>query len=390
MSGTKRGTEKWAYGYVRRNKAGKPSYVIYQKVLGRVYEVSTRAKTEAAAEAEYRRFEADRDAYSPGGPKKPDGVYLTPDLATEFLTWSAAPKEEGGKGNGARWVHYQSKYLVWWEPHLKGIDLRNAPIEKIEGPLKDTPSRPHKIEAIKALYSWLVTVRRAIKPTEDPTYRTLKVPQAKAAQLKKKKAMAPADYFELRSKLVKLSTTLSKAGRPVFSPYWIDCLDVLAGTGWHVSELERFSSEGTIQKVDHKDGAAILEVIHKSGSVHRTLVSKPVFEAAKRIRDRATEAAPRHEEAKRRERKTPAVRPFVPREGTFKGDALRTALQRACDALEIPRLHPGSFRHSIATHAIDQGAEIKATSDFLGHKSSQTTKKFYATFAVPSKVPTFT
>jgi len=360
--------EPWTGGHVHVGKDGTKTYVIRKRIGGKRYEVSTRASTRHAAELELRRFEADPEGYQPGGPKRPDPVYLDPQLSTEFLEWSAAPREEGGKGNSPRWVHYQSKYLAWWEPHLRGVDLRSAPIAKIEAALKDTPSRPHKIEVIKALYSWLVTVKRAIKPAEDPTFRTLKVPQAKAAQLKKKKTVTAAEYHQLRAKLEKLSLTKSKAGRPRFSAYWLDCLDVLAGTGWHVSELERFSVAGEIEEVEHVDGAAVLQVIHKSGAVHRTLVSKPVLAAAQRVRERGASSKETN--------------------GAFRGDALRTALQRACDALKIPRVHPGSFRHSVATHVINSGAALKTTSDFLGHKSTRTTKNFYGTHSVPTKVPT--
>ena len=43
---------------------------------------------------------------------------------------------------------------------------------------------------------------------------------------------------------------------------------------------------------------------------------------------------------------------------------------------------------AVATEAIERGATPEQVSAFLGHKSPQTTKKFYATLAVAPKIPT--
>ncbi|WP_050725166.1 tyrosine-type recombinase/integrase [Vulgatibacter incomptus] len=278
------------------------------------------------------------------------------ELGKAFLDWSVKVK-----GNTERWVKNKAAHLEWWRVHLKGIDLRNAPIEKIEKPLVGATSVMHRIETIKSFYSWLITVERKLKPNEDPTFRTLKVPQAKPAQLSKVKATTQADYLEVRAKLIAHIDDRGPGNRPLFSQEWIDALDVLAGTGWHVTELERFADGGVI---DHREAEGIAGVLvcprTKGGVPLRTAVSATVLEAATRIREK----------------------------GSFKGDALRTALQRACKRLGIPQVNPGSFRHSVATHAIGAGAEAGAAADFLGHRSEATTKRFYATHATPAKVPT--
>jgi len=363
--------DEWDGGFVRRTGAGKVIYVIRRQVGGRRYEVSTRCSTLRAAMAELARFEADPAAYLPGGPARPEPVLLTVDLGKAFLEWS-----RDAKGNTDRWVRNQAAHLEWWRGHLKGIDLRNAPIEKIEKPLKNTPSRPHKIIVLKAFYSWLVQVERKLKPTEDPTFRTLKVPQAKPEQRRRNKATSQGDYLAVREQLLELSKEKGGGGKPAFAPFWIDALDVLAGTGWHVTELERFAKGGAVEARESEGVAGILTCPRtKGGSPLRTAVSAVVLEAAKRIRAK----------------------------GEFKGDALRTALKRAAKRPGFPRINPGSFRHSVATHAISSGAEAGhsvpthaissgaeagATADFLGHRSEATTKKFYATHAVPVKVPT--
>ena len=70
-------------------------------------------------------------------------------------------------------------------------------------------------------------------------------------------------------------------------------------------------------------------------------------------------------------------------------------VMRACRAVKrpdggvgIPAFGPGQFRHSVATWAIQAGANPAAVAAFLGHRSPQTTRRFYATHAVTEKVPT--
>ncbi len=101
---------------------------------------------------------------------------------------------------------------------------------------------------------------------------------------------------------------------------------------------------------------------HKSGDVHRTAVGEEVLEAAKRLRARGWPADSEF--------------PFY--------DAIR----EACVAAKIPPFSPGAFRHSVATWAIEVGADPAAVAASLGHRSPATTRKFYATQAAPPKVPT--
>jgi integrase len=54
----------------------------------------------------------------------------------------------------------------------------------------------------------------------------------------------------------------------------------------------------------------------------------------------------------------------------------------------IPVFTPGRLRHSVATWAIEAGADPASLAAFLGHKSPRTTRRFYATHASPPKVPT--
>jgi site-specific recombinase XerD len=46
------------------------------------------------------------------------------------------------------------------------------------------------------------------------------------------------------------------------------------------------------------------------------------------------------------------------------------------------------MRHSIATAAVNAGADLEAVSAFLGHKNPKTTRRFYATHGAVRRVPT--
>ena len=74
--------------------------------------------------------------------------------------------------------------------------------------------------------------------------------------------------------------------------------------------------------------------------------------------------------------------------GAFDRVHFQTAVKSACLAAEIPPFGTGQLRHSVATWAINAGADPTAVSAFLGHRSPRTTRKFYATHAAPRKVPT--
>ena len=98
----------------------------------------------------------------------------------------------------------------------------------------------------------------------------------------------------------------------------------------------------------------------KSGEPLRTAVSAEVLEAGKRLLAR----------------------------GSLSFEKYGLAIKGACNAAGIPPFTPGRFRHSVATWAIEKGADPATVAAFLNHKSPATTRRFYATHAVPTKVPT--
>lgn len=322
--------ETWPGGYVHRDAHGRPTYVIRRRIGGRRITVSTRRRTLQAAMLELQRFEADPEGYSP---LEAHRVVLDDALAVEFLTASQR------KGNTTGWVRDQKASLIWWQEKLGAVDLRKASVARMQEALADAPGRRTKIETIKALYSWLVEQGR-IRATEDPTFRVLKVPAPRPEQWEREKAI-PREVHAL---------WLTLLGEP-----WRSALVLLAATGWHVKELERFAAGGEIR-------GEVLELPRtKRGRPHRTRVGEDALPAAKLLLDR----------------------------GRIRNDALNRTLRRIEErhlrlgGPELPKLDPGSYRHTVATWAIEAGEDPALVAKFLDHVSEETTLKFYATHAVP-------
>ena len=118
-----------------------------------------------------------------------------------------------------------------------------------------------------------------------------------------------------------------------------------------MSELLRFAREGVIEK--HESGDTVLVFRHKSGRPHLTRIEPLLVPLAQRVRAR----------------------------GGFCESRLYMAIQDACAKAGVAPYGPGSYRHTFATRKMNQGAAVAAISAYLGHQSSQTTRRFYATLA---------
>jgi integrase len=329
----------WDGGYVRTDAHGR-SVVIRQQVNGKRYELSTRAFSVRAALEQLKRFQADPEGYDPRGEERPESIYLSEELVRGYLAYS---RED--KGNSRSWVTEQRALLAWWAEKLRGVDLRGVSLrEAILPPLERAAGRPHKIAVLKAVYTWLRKVKREIALDEDPTAAGgLTMPPPKRPQRPSK---------AVSRKHVKLARKHLIGG-------WRDALDLQKETGWHVTEIQRFTSDGDIESPlpsQRELGiAGVLVVKHKSGEQHRTAVSAKTKKAAQRLRGR----------------------------GGFSVAWYQRAVRAACKAAGITPFGPGRMRHSVATWAVDDGADLPTVSSFLGHRSARTTKKFYATHATP-------
>ena len=235
----------WA-GVDQRGRLKDPTYYIWKRISGQLYQLSTRCSTGRAAVKELERFESDPTNYQAGGqPPTPSSapIYLTEDLSKSYLTWCR--DREDPKPNSPKWLDKQKRYLAWWSEQLKGIDLRKATLDAhIEPALSSDPgeakkssgksTRAKRIAVLKGLYSYMRLQQDARKAgfgilvAEDPTFGRLKVPQSDPNKRKiKDKAVPKANILKVIKQL---------------SGHWKDALTVQSGTGWHVTEVERFTA----------------------------------------------------------------------------------------------------------------------------------------------------
>lgn len=384
--------ESWEGGRKWLDREGGATYYIRQRINGRRYQIRTPATTEGAAHEHLKRFRENPDAYDPAGVGPREGLFLGAALAKEFLDHSKA------EGNSLAWRRKQKNLLDWWGDRLEGMDVRKPGLldSHIKPALKrkDATAKHHRIAVLKAFYTWLRTVRSpGIETTEDPVYGRLMAPKGKPAQWSKSKVV-PLEHFHLV--------------RDALTAPWRDALVVQGGTGWHTTELLRFAAEGSIEplpkfmKAEHGAAAVLVCPLHKSGDTHRTAVSQEVLDAAKRLRahvasmakERAANIAAadaaRATRAGKRAPKEPRDTPV-----SFSREWYDRAVRSACltvkcpdGSVGIPPFTPGRMRHSVATWAVEAGADPKAVSAFLGHKSPTTTMRFYASLATVPKVPT--
>lgn len=341
----------WIGGYVIRDSKGHDLYFIRKQINGRRYDVTTACHTMRAAVKQLERFEADPANYRAGGDAPDAPVLLTEDLAAEFLTWSRDVRRNSGE-----WLAKQRRYISWWAEKLSGFDLRAGKggrgvslTDHILPALQGQANRQHRIAVLKALYSWLRKEKHVLDVTQDPTFQTLTAPPARPEQWKREKTI-PREHYQL--------------AREHLAPHWRDGMDVQAGTGWHVMELVRFAKSGSVEPYPRAGTPGIAGVLvcpqTKAGEPIRTAVSADVCNAARRLLER----------------------------GDYSRERYGMAIASACKAAAIPPFTAGCFRHSVATWAINNGADPATVAAFLNHKSPRTTRRFYATHAVPSKVPT--
>lgn len=297
----------------------------------------------SAALADLRRLLTEAKCYLEATAREP--LHLDSARIAAFLTWSRRERH-----NCERYVREQEAYLRWWRTRLSGVDLRELRIAEDVLPHLDALDRGRtpRIAALKVFVRWLHRERHELE--RDPV-AALKIPQPRPAQWRRRRIV--------------LEEELARARREL--PSWArDAVTVLCGCGWHVTELARFAAAGEFAppppwaRSSPIAVAGVLETVHKHGERFRTPVSRQVLAAAKRLRAR----------------------------GRLSPTSLRKTIQRACDRAGIPRWTPGRLRHTVATWAIRQGESLQSVAEFLGHRDSRTTRRFYVDVFVPRRVRT--
>lgn len=347
--------DNWRHGFIRVDQKGRRIYVIRVQRDGKRYKVSTGAHDEKTAVAEYERWAADPGNYRPGiGPTDgPRSVPLVRELVDGFLKWSG---EKGHKGHGNTPGHVadQRMAMEFWLKKLGGSDLRRLDLDRdILPPLKGGPQQANRRRTLKSFYSWLRSDAGLeqngfrLKVEDDPTFDVLRVPQVEPSRRRRpnNKAVPWAHLLAVRSEL---------------TGHWKDIFVVQMATGWHGTEIARFARNGSIESYSGamKDAAGVLICpLHKVGGEHRTAVDATALESAKAVRRYGS---------------------FSPKRYTH--EVMRVA---ANIGGEVQPFSAGQLRHSVATNMIERGATVYEVATFLGHRSLETTKKFYATHAIP-------
>jgi integrase len=340
------GRPKWLGGFIRQTKRGKPVYVIEKRIRGALFKVSTRKHTEDAAMRELRRFEADPAGYDPVGLL--DRLVMTPELIMEYRAWQLEPPPVG-RGNTYEWAQLSARHLFDWLERLAGIDLRRVSlIEHVKPALREWRSPHQRATALKGFFTWLRKERGLLKHHEDPM-PDLRIPQLQAAKNSVTGARdVPFDkvqrvYRHLRSDVV-------------------DVLDVLSATGWHVSEVMRFATNGEIRKDPTGKGLATLVTWHKRREHAVAGIHHPEhLEAAKRIRER----------------------------GFVWGRSTLTRLMREANiaaGIDPQRERPvrfGDMRHNVSTWAIEDGDDVANVAKAFNHTDEKMLRQHYVRHAVP-------
>jgi len=252
-------------------------------------------------------------------------MHLDAELCRRFLAHSVA------KGNCAQWVREQRRALKFLAERLQGRDLARLELRVL---LEHVDGHRARTATIKALYSYLRKKTFELTVEEDPTFGRLMVTSPRPKPFVDK-SLKPA---EVRRALRRLR------GK------WRDLYRLQSVTGIHTSELLRFASGGEVVRYRGQAGAhAFIQVAHKGGQVHRVAVSREVAQCAQRVRAR----------------------------GSFTAEAYHLHVRGAGG------FTPGRLRHTVATQLVNDGVDMATVATFLGHRTPQTTKKWYARFAIP-------
>lgn len=334
--------DKWLGGYVRVRGAV-TVFVIERRLAGKRWHFSTRCNTETAALKTLERFQADPHGFA--RLHIGSGVVMTAELIARFVAW----QRSGPDAVTQRHAHYVGRYLADWLQHFGSRDLRSLTLPELKRWLVEhRGSHGQRIAALKAFFAWLREEEGVLRHSEDVTL-DWPVPQAVPAQRRRQKALS----VEQVTRVVAL---LNDDDR--------DAVALLMGTGWHLTEVARFAKGGEILPGQRNGELATLVVLHKNGAREPTALTQQGYvDAARRIRER----------------------------GIFAHDGFSKRFGNASEAAGLPRITAGVFRHSVATWAVQAGADVLSVSRFLHHKDPRTTARFYVSMGLaPEAVPTVT
>lgn len=329
---------KWLGGYVRAGKNG-ITFVIERWINGVHFHVSTKCKTERAANKEFERFEMDPAGYRKGRTRRTAGLALTPELVAEYLEWMDSRGLDGG-------------YVRQHEMHLGALleaipehdlsrmtyaELRDV-LAGIGDPNKKAATAARR-KAVKAFAAYLRRERGLLTRQNDPTL-DLTINYAPPEKNRRRKAM-PLGRVE--------------RAIPLMDPDVADVAIALAGTGLHIRELRRaHRGTGGLQPLaEWQRGTTVLanlSVMHKSKRMHAVAItSQTTLDALNRIFARTE---------------------FPTRGRISKHDAKVT--KRLGEKFSM-----GWLRHSVATWLAENRVSIEQIAEQLGHADTRQARQTY-------------
>ena len=134
-------------------------------------------------------------------------------------------------------------------------------------------------------------------------------------------------------------------------------IELLYGSGLRVSELCSLD----VDSINVKQLA--VSVMGKGGKERRVPVGEPSLVALKQWVALRTEVVAN----------SSTVALFVNSRGTLLGTR---DVRRIIDARSLAPTHPHALRHTYATHLLDNGADLRAVQELLGHADVETTQRY--------------
>jgi integrase len=334
-NGQNRVKAKWLGGYVRHGKKG-PTYVIERWFNGERFHLSTKCRTERAALKALEAFESNPAGWRPTR-QAAERLKLTDELLTEYRDWMISMKK-----TSKDWACTCNRMLIEWLEDLNGRDIRHVTIHGDLEPALDRrgTSRKHRIEALKAFCKWLRRRKGLLTAGQDPTV-DLPVPPSQEAEqsraIPEKRISAVLAYLPEDAR---------------------DVLLVLMGSGAHISEVRRFATEGSFERVSKTQ--AIMRMMHKRRRNKLFPLKGRVYvEAAARVKERGA----------------------IPANWTLNED-----VTKACELAGVERFTFGVIRHSFATNAFKKGHTLGQVGDALHHSNTKTTRGHYVVEVPPTPV----
>lgn len=307
-------------------------HYIDRTVHGRRFKVSTGCVDPAAAELEYRRFEADPSRYIPRGSAGADWQ----SAGAAFIVHQRA-----GKQNSPHWVDNQTAHLANLGSWKRGgaapfasldsftaSDVRAYMEARSSGAISGRPvgraSVNRELATLKGLMRW-ARAERLTGNLADTEVRLLREDQGSN----------PPREVPRRAWMAVLPKLIER---------WRLAATVLLGAGLRYGELARMTPEDV-----------------RAGGIY--------VPRAKARRSRLVPCSPRTIAAARALLNLGGVPDDT---GWQMGDRL----EAACRAAKVPRFSPHELRHTFATTCLRAGVDLRTLQAWLGHASISTTEKY--------------